>query len=210
MAKYQVSSTAVSKLVEAYLLHYTYDKTLAKLAMTSGTAGAGSVGAGAAGEGKGGANGAESEEMRGEESKAEGDEPKGGKAGGEEGSGGGGGDAARATAPVSSGPSPHCRIAITTGRTVTAAIRIHQGTDTEAAATMESGGEGDTGTAAGDKMMMETLELRRTLRARVLGGDIEGAFGLCEGRCPGLLSRHRDAHFLLLCQGFIEVREGRR
>ncbi|KAL1503348.1 hypothetical protein AB1Y20_011400 [Prymnesium parvum] len=133
---YKLPSGVMSKLIEAYLLHYTFDGTLAKLRESAGIADGGA----ATPNGKG---------------KAE--------------------------------------------RPTAAAVTA------EGDVLMD-----DAGNEEGPRTLEDTMELRRELRARVLRGDIDGAFELCGERYEGLLARHDHAHFLLLCQGFIEVIRGRQ
>ena len=153
-----MANATVSKLVEAYLLHYTYDKTLAKLRQSDRAV-----------QATRGAPGVTCEsEVSGEACERKGARAASGQPGRED------KDGAAVDGDGRHGPP--------------------------AAVGVEYGDEGDTDTAAGGKML-ETLDLRRALRAHVLCGDVEGAIALCEARCEGLLMRHREAHFLLLCQG---------
>ena len=53
--------------------------------------------------------------------------------------------------------------------------------------------------------MRESLGARRSLREKVLGGDIGGAIALSDELFPGLLTAQPTVLFLLRCQGFIEL-----
>ncbi|KAL3930645.1 MAG: hypothetical protein SGPRY_001452 [Prymnesium sp.] len=137
VAKYQIPSGTIPKLVEAYLLHYTYDRTLHKLRESTG------------------------------EAKAEG------------------------------GPS-HTNEAISKGGDGEGGVEEMENQTgmvvDEGAEQQDRPGNGcDSGWWESHHKLEETVELRRALRARVLGGDVEGAFKLCEQRCPGLLDRHTHA-----------------
>ena len=152
VAKVPVSDASVHRLVRAYLLHHTYEKTLDALDAATPVPIA--------------ANGATAAAA----------------------------PAAAAATPAAAAPAAADDAAPTEDAAAVAARAEAEAAAAAAAAAAEE-----------EAAMRESLGARRSLREKVLGGDIGGAIALSDELFPGLLTAQPTVLFLLRCQGFIEL-----
>lgn len=223
VAKYQAPANTVRKLVESYLLHYAYDRTLSKLQGCAAGANGGATGVAPGGGVHGsvpsvartnGCHAHDPVEVAEKGCEKEGGVRCEGKAGEEvmddlveETIDNGIGSTKRGRRRSNSDErmQKHERNGDEAERR--GDKRVDECVAADEIGLLEMSACGNSADA--ERRMAETLDLRRALRACVLCGDIDGALRLCEESCSGMLARHSRAHFLLLCQVKLSNRRGR-